>query len=121
MSVPRRDFFRLGLGGMAALGAGSCQAVRTSRPTRDTLLLAIDDHWLPFRHCLCYYFSKPRVRPAPVLLPRRDDPNAPDRLAAFFYGTVLHDQGKLTPSPGLSDPQSYPQSSRAARRPFQVL
>ena len=55
MSVQRRDFFRLGLGGMAALGAGSCQAIPTSRPTRDTLLLAIDDHWLPFRHCLCYY------------------------------------------------------------------
>ena len=95
MSLKRRDFFRLGLGGMAALGAGSCQTIPTSGPTGDTLLLAIDDHWLPFRHCLCYYISKPRVRPAPVLLPRSEDPTAPDRLSAHFYGTVLHDQGKF--------------------------
>ena len=46
MSLQRRDFFRLGLGGMAALGAGSCRAIPTSGPTGDTLLLAIDDHWL---------------------------------------------------------------------------
>lgn len=95
MSLKRRDLFRLGLGGMAALGATSCRTVPTSGPTGDTLLLAIDDHWLPFRHCLCYYLSKPRVRPAPVLLPRRHDPTAPDRLSAHFYGTVLHDQGKF--------------------------
>ena len=55
MSLQRRDIFRLGLGGMAALGAGSCRAIPASGPTGDTLLLAIDDHWLPFRHCLCYY------------------------------------------------------------------
>ena len=57
MSLQRRDIFRLGLGGMAALGAGSCQAVHTSSlnvrlETQADLLLAIDDHWLPFRHCL---------------------------------------------------------------------
>src|SRR5690606_21056757 len=30
----------------------------------------------------------------PVLAPSRDDPNAPDFLAAHFYGTVLFDEGR---------------------------
>ena len=60
----------------------------------NTLLLAIDDHLLPFRRDLCYYLSKPTVRPEPVLAPSDDDPNAPDHQVAHFYGTVLYDGGK---------------------------
>ena len=62
--------------------------------TDDTLLLAIDDHLLPFKRNLGYYISKPNVRPEPVLKPSADDPRAPDRQAAHFYGTVLYDQGR---------------------------
>ena len=59
------------------------------------LLLAIDDHSLPFKRHLTYYLSKPDVRKEPVLTPSLDDPNAPDHMAAFFYGTVLYDEGRF--------------------------
>ena len=57
------------------------------------LLLAIDDVSLPLRKNTCLYLSKPSVRPAPVLSPSPLEGNAPDNLAAHFYGTVLHDGG----------------------------
>jgi hypothetical protein len=59
------------------------------------VLLAIDDVSLPLKHNVCYYLSKPKVRKQPVLTPSRDDPAAPDHLAAHFYGSVLHDEGKF--------------------------
>ena len=57
------------------------------------LLLAIDDHSLPFRRHLTYYLTRPDVRKQPVLTPSLDDPDAPDHITAHFYGTVLHDEG----------------------------
>ena len=59
------------------------------------LLLAIDDHSLPFRRHLAYYLTKPDVRKEPVLSPSSQDPNAPDHRVANFYGTVLHDEGRF--------------------------
>jgi hypothetical protein len=74
------------------------------------ILLAIDEMALPLRRNLCLYLAKPAVRKAPVLIPSRDNPNAPDFMAAQFYGAVLHDQGKfrmwyyaIHPKPGLKD------------------
>jgi hypothetical protein len=58
-------------------------------------LLAIDDVSLPLKRNVCYYLSKPQVRKEPVLGPSRDNPQAPDYLAAHFYGTVLHDDGRF--------------------------
>lgn len=58
------------------------------------MLLAIDDHSLPLKKNLCYYLSKPQVRPEPVLVPSRENPDAPDFIATHFYGTVLYDSGK---------------------------
>jgi hypothetical protein len=58
-------------------------------------LLAIDDYCLPLKKDLCYYLSKPKVRGEAVLTPSRDKPNAPDHVAAHFYGTVLHDGGRF--------------------------
>src|SRR3990172_5268676 len=57
------------------------------------ILLAIDDVSLPMKQNVCYYLSKPEVRKEPVLGPSRDDPAAPDHLAAHFYGSVLYDEG----------------------------
>jgi len=59
------------------------------------LLLAIDDSALPVKENLCLYLSKPKVRAEPVLAPSPRDSNAPDNLAAMFYGTVLHDNGRF--------------------------
>ena len=59
------------------------------------MLLAIDDHSLPLRRNLCVYLSKPTVRPEPVLIPSHDHPDRPDHICAFFYGAVLHDQGRF--------------------------
>ena len=59
------------------------------------ILLAIDDHLLPFKKNLCFYLSKPKVRQQPVLTPSRDNPRAPDYLGTHFYGTVLHDEGEF--------------------------
>ncbi|HVF10056.1 MAG TPA: hypothetical protein VNA16_04595 [Abditibacteriaceae bacterium] len=60
-----------------------------------TTLLAIDDVSLPLKKNLCYYLSKPEVRPEPVLTPTAHNPQAPDTLASHFYGTVLYDGGKF--------------------------
>ncbi len=60
----------------------------------DALLLAIDDSLLPLKKNLCFYLSKPDVRPEPVMVPSRDNPLAPDYLASHFYGTVLLEDGK---------------------------
>ena len=65
-----------------------------SRGKQPMVLLAIDDQSLPLKDNLCYYLSKPEVRQEPVLKPERDNSKAADELAAHFYGTVLHDQGK---------------------------
>jgi len=59
------------------------------------LLLAIDDHSLPFRRHLACYLTKPDIREEAVLAPRIDNPTAPDRAVTHFYGTVLHDEGKF--------------------------
>ncbi len=58
-------------------------------------LLAIDDQSLPFKKNLCLYMSKPKIHAEPVLAPSPLESNAPDNLAAHFYGTVLHEQGKF--------------------------
>ena len=58
-------------------------------------LLAIDDVSLPLRKDVCLYLSKPAVRPEPVLVPSPLESDAPDNLAAHFYGTVLRDAGKF--------------------------
>ena len=58
------------------------------------VLLAVDDFSLPWKKNVCYYLSKPKVHGEPVLTPSRGDPNAPDRIAAHFYGTVLYDEGR---------------------------
>ncbi|MHB9130239.1 MAG: alpha/beta hydrolase family protein [Armatimonadota bacterium] len=63
-------------------------------PTRHTLL-AIDDVSLPLRKNVCLYLNTPTVRHEPVLAPSLPVSNAPDNLAAHFYGTVLHDAGKF--------------------------
>lgn len=64
-------------------------------PSEELLLLAIDDESLPLRHSLYLHLSKPTVRAEPVLVPADKDSDAPDNLAAHFYGTVLHDEGKF--------------------------
>lgn len=56
-------------------------------------LLAIDDLSLPLRKNACLYLSRPTVRAEPVLVPSPADSDAPDNMAANFYGTVLHDNG----------------------------
>lgn len=58
-------------------------------------LLAIDDQGLRDRENLTLTLSKPKVRKEPVLTPEQGNPNAPDSMAAHFYGTVLHDQGRF--------------------------
>lgn len=58
------------------------------------VLLAIDDHALRDRENVVLTLNKPSVRQEPVLTPEQGDSNAPDSMAAHFYGTVLHDQGK---------------------------
>jgi hypothetical protein len=60
-----------------------------------SVLLAIDDRSLPLKHNLCLYLTRPTVRKEPVLAPSRENPLAPDYLAAHFYGTVLRDGGKF--------------------------
>ena len=65
------------------------------RVDEQAVLLAIDDVSLPLKRNVCYYLSKPEVRKEPVLAPSRDDPRAPDHIAAHFYGTVLHDRGRF--------------------------
>src|ERR1051325_7507444 len=61
----------------------------------NTVILAIDDVSLPFRKNLCFYLSKPAVRPEPVLAPSPFGSGAPDDSSAHFYGTVLQDAGRF--------------------------
>src|SRR5207249_4858044 len=49
----------------------------------------------PLRYNLCYYLSQPADRTEPVVKPGRENPAAPDFLAAHFYGTVLEERGKF--------------------------
>ena len=95
VTVPRCHVFIAGWVTILVLAVAPCLAASGKSASQDTLLLAIDDHLLPLRHCLCYYISKPDVRKEPILLPRIDDPLAPDCVGAFYYGTVLHDEGKF--------------------------
>jgi hypothetical protein len=62
---------------------------------REALLLSIDDHLLPLRRNLCLHLTRPQIRAAPVLTPRREDPSAPDHIGTHFYGTVLHEGGRF--------------------------
>lgn len=59
------------------------------------LLLAIDDHLLPLRENIVPHLSRPAVRREPVLLPSKDDPAAPDQVAAHFYGSVVRDRDRF--------------------------
>jgi len=59
------------------------------------LLLALDDVTFPVKHNLCLDLTKPTVRVEPVLTPSPLDSNAPDNFMVFFYGTVLHDEGRF--------------------------
>ncbi len=80
------------------------------RVSPQAILLGIDDVSWPLQRSVCLYLSKPEVRKDPVLIPSRDNPDAPDYMATHFYGTVLFDQGKFRmwyyavhPKPGLKD------------------
>jgi hypothetical protein len=57
--------------------------------TGGALLLAIDDALLPLRANLCYYLSRPSIRREPVVEPSRNNPAAPDHLAAHFWSAPL--------------------------------
>ena len=61
---------------------------------KEALLLAIDDCLLPMRENVGLHLSKPVCRAEAVLRPSKDDPFAPDQVAAHFYGAVLHEGGK---------------------------
>ena len=61
---------------------------------KHAVLLAIDDYLLPLRDNVCSYLSKPAFRPEAVLRPSRDNPLAPDQVAAHFYGAVIHQRGR---------------------------
>ncbi|MFA6564822.1 MAG: hypothetical protein WCV00_23140, partial [Verrucomicrobiia bacterium] len=78
-----------GLGFAAEKQPASAVTILGNRVERRATLLAIDDYSLPLKKDLCYYLSKPKVRPEPVLSPSRDNPHATDTLATHFYGTVL--------------------------------
>lgn len=64
------------------------------RVSGQAIFLAIDDQSLPLRENLVEHLSKPAVRREPVVSPDKDNPAAPDQVAAHFYGTVLHDEGR---------------------------
>jgi len=58
------------------------------------MLLAIDEASLPLRKDLCYYLSRPEVRPEAMLRPG-EGPGSCDNYMAAFPGTVLYDEGKF--------------------------
>ena len=64
------------------------------RVNGSAVLLAIDDQSLPLRENLVEHLTRPTIRREPVLSPNKDDPLAPDQVAAHFYGSVLHDEGR---------------------------
>jgi hypothetical protein len=76
-----------------SLWAGEPTAGRD--PGRPVTWLAINDAAFPLRRGLCYYLSRPSARREPVLVPSRDNPHAPDYMAAHFYGSVVFDQGRF--------------------------
>ena len=84
-----------GLGFAAEKQPASAVTILGNRVEHRATLLAVDDYSLPLKKDLCYYLSKPKVRPEPVLSPSRDNPHATDTLATHFYGTVLQDGGKF--------------------------
>ena len=59
------------------------------------MMLGIDDHLFPLKSNLTLYLSKPECRDEPVLKPSRENPDAPDQLAAHFYGAVLYETDKF--------------------------
>ncbi len=61
--------------------------------SKQPVLFAIDDHYFPLKSNVCHYLSKPEIIKQPVLT-RSEQADAPDALAAHFYGTVLYDEGK---------------------------
>ncbi len=89
------------LASAVAVGAAACSVTgRAAAGERavsagEQLWLAIDDQALPYRKNVGLYLSQPVVRPEPVLVPSPLGSGAPDDLAAHFYGTVLHDNGKF--------------------------
>ncbi|MBL9212647.1 MAG: hypothetical protein JNL92_19455 [Opitutaceae bacterium] len=64
------------------------------RVSGQAIFLAIDDQSLPLRENLVEHLSKPAVRREPVVSPDKDNPAVPDQVAAHFYGTLLHDEGR---------------------------
>jgi hypothetical protein len=84
-----------GLGFTAEEQPASAVTILGNHVEHRATLLAIDDYSLPLKKDLCYYLSKPKVRPEPVISPSRDNPHATDTLATHFYGTVLQDGGKF--------------------------
>src|SRR5688572_13160300 len=62
---------------------------------QQAVLFAIDPVAWPLRGGLGTFMSKPVIRPEPVLIPTRDDPNAPDNVATHHYGTVIFDEGRF--------------------------
>jgi len=84
-----------GIGFAAEKQPVSAVTILGNHVERRATLLAIDDYSLPLKKDLCYYLSKPKVRPDPVLSPSRDNPHATDTVATHFYGTVLQDGGKF--------------------------
>jgi hypothetical protein len=94
--------------GLVALWAASLAAAQAAatddgfffpgsglRVKGQAILLGIDDEALPLRRNVCLYLSRPVVRKEPVLTPSRDDPGAPDFMAAHFYGGVVRDPDKF--------------------------
>ncbi|RKN66052.1 hypothetical protein [Paenibacillus ginsengarvi] len=61
--------------------------------SKQPVLFAMDDYYFPLKSNVCHYLSKPEIIEQPVLT-RSDRVDAPDSLAAHFYGTVLYDEGK---------------------------
>ncbi len=61
---------------------------------KQALLLAIDDYLLPLRENVGSYLSTPKYRKEPVVRPSKEDPQAPDQVAAHFYGSVVHNGEK---------------------------
>ena len=61
---------------------------------KQAVLLAIDDYLLPLRENVGTYLSTPKYRKEPVVSPERDNPLAPDQVAAHFYGGVVYSNGK---------------------------
>ncbi|HND60690.1 MAG TPA: hypothetical protein PLB90_04360 [Opitutaceae bacterium] len=96
----RRLLVLAGLG-LASLTVRGAEAARSFHfpatgvaVTGEAKLLAIDDYLLPLRENLGLYLSKPVCRTAAVVRPSRDNPLAPDQVAAHFYGGVVYHEGR---------------------------